>query len=162
LPRKVAYKPAAMFLYRPAELADIPTLRRIRDSVVENRLVNLRLSYEDYLEGLFVDGRTWLCKHDGQIVGFVCGRLVKKDIWALFLRPEYEGKGIGNALMAVIEEWMFGQGVDAITLTTAPGTRAERLYLRRGWQLDGHLEREVRYRLRRPAPAPRETRKAPT
>jgi GNAT superfamily N-acetyltransferase len=150
----------AMLRYRAAELADIAVLRRIRDSAVENQLVNVRLAYEDYLEGLFVDGRTWVAEHDGQLVGFVCGRPNKKDIWALFLLQAYEGKGIGNTLMALVEQWMFGQGVDAITLTTAPGTRAERLYQRRGWQQDGLLEREVRYRLVRPPPAAREARKA--
>jgi GNAT superfamily N-acetyltransferase len=139
-----------MYVYRSAELADIPFLRRIRDSAVENRLVNLRLSYEDYLQGLFVDGRTWLCEHDGQVVGFVCGRPAKKDIWALFLLRPYEGKGIGNALMAMVEEWMFQQELDEVFLTTAPGTRAERLYQRRGWQPVGVLGGEVQYRLPRP------------
>src|SRR5262245_40287578 len=43
-------------------------------------------------------------------------------IWALFLRPEHQGRGIGHALMA------WSSSVAEIELTTEPGTRAQRLY----------------------------------
>jgi len=123
--------------YRPAELADIPALMEIREAVRENRLVTLRLGREDYRQALTVDGRAWVCEAEGRVVGFVCGRPAKRDIWALFVDPEYEGRGIGTALMTLIEAWMFEQGLEAITLSTAPGTRAERLYQRRGWKEQG-------------------------
>ena len=42
------------------------------------------------------DGRAWLCESDGEIVGFVNGRLVQGDIWTLFLRQPHEGQGIGR------------------------------------------------------------------
>jgi hypothetical protein len=46
---------------------------------------------------------------------------------------------------------MFDLGVDRIVLTTAPGTRAERLYRRRGWQCEGSTGTgELRFSLRRP------------
>ena len=86
-------------------------------------------------------------------MGFVCGRPPKKDIWALFVRPEYEGRGIGTALMTLVEAWMFEQGLEALTLSTAPGTRAERLYQRRGWEdggVAGPFERTYRLRKRVP------------
>ena len=139
--------------YRAAELADIPALMEIREAVRENRLVALRLGREDYVQALTVDGRAWVCEADGQVVGFVCGRPPKKDIWALFVRPEYEGRGIGTALMTLVEAWMFEQGLEALTLSTAPGTRAERLYQRRGWEdggVAGPFERTYRLRKRVP------------
>ena len=139
-----------MLEYRPAQLADIPALMEIRGAVRENRLVNLRLTPADYVQALTVDGRAWVCKDDGQVVGFVCGRPEKKDIWALFVRPESEGRGIGTALLALIETWLFDQGLDAISLSTAPGTRAERLYKKRGWRAQGGAGRkEQTYRLER-------------
>jgi ribosomal protein S18 acetylase RimI-like enzyme len=125
------------FAYRPAELADIPALMEIREAVRENRLVTLRLLTEDYVQALTVDGRAWVCEAEGRVVGFVCGRPAKKDVWALFVRPDYEGQGIGTALMTLIETFMFEQGLEAMTLSTAPGTRAERLYQRRGWEDQG-------------------------
>jgi hypothetical protein len=44
----------------------------------------------------------------------------------LFLRQTHEGRGIGNALLALVEQWMFDQGQRQIWLVTSPGTRAER------------------------------------
>jgi GNAT superfamily N-acetyltransferase len=146
----------AMLAYRPAQLTDIPALMEIRGNVRENRLVNLRLGPEAYLQALTVEGRSWVCEDDGRVVGFVCGRPAKKDIWALFVCPEAEGRGIGTALMTLIENWMFAQGLDAITLTTAPGTRAERLYQGRGWKAVGPSGAvEQTYRLERGSPPPR-------
>lgn len=139
-----------MLEYRPAQLADIPALMEIRGAVRENRLVNVRLTAEDYAQALTSDGRAWVCKDEGHVVGFVCGRPAKKDIWALFVRPEFEGRGIGTALMALIETWLFDQGLDAITLSTVFGTRAERLYRRRGWEAFGASGSERTYRLSRP------------
>lgn len=116
---------------------DIAAMKAIRDNVRENRLVSMSIEHADYARAITVDGRAWVCEVDGEIVGFACGRLVQRDIWALFVRSSHEGRGIGNALMAIVERWMFDHGLDRIELTTAPGTRAERLYLRRGWALEG-------------------------
>jgi GNAT superfamily N-acetyltransferase len=91
-----------------------------------------------------------VCLDEGTLVGFVCGRPARKDVWALFVRPESEGRGIGSALLNWVEAWLFEQGLDEITLSTAPGTRAEALYLSRGWQAVGTSGGEVTYRLRRP------------
>jgi ribosomal protein S18 acetylase RimI-like enzyme len=143
-----------MLEYRPAQLADIPALMEIRGAVRENQLVQLRLTSEDYAQALSVDGRAFVCQEAGRLVGFVCGRPGKKDIWALFVRPESEGRGIGSALLTRMETWLFEQGLDAITLSTAPGTRAERLYKRRGWEALGPSGGEVTYRLRNPARRP--------
>jgi ribosomal protein S18 acetylase RimI-like enzyme len=141
----------AMLTCRPAQLSDIPALMEIRGAVGENRLVNLRLDPEAYVQALTTEGRSWVCEDEGRVVGFVCGRTAQKDIWALFVSPEAECRGIGTALMALIETWMFDQGLDAITLTTAPGTRAERLYRARGWKADGPSGSiEQTYRLERP------------
>lgn len=144
---------------RPARLTDIPALMEIRASVRENALVALRLSREDYVQALTVDGRGFVCDVDGQSVGFVCGRPSTGDIWALFVREAYQGRGIGSALLDIAESWMFEQGLAALTLTTAPGTRAERLYRLRGWQCEGPAgPAERAYRLQRPTTTGRPAR----
>lgn len=125
------------FAIRPAELADIPAMKAIRDRVRENALVTLRIEPADYERAMTVDGRAWVAVEDDTVLGFACGRLAKADIWALFLDARAEGRGIGNALMETVEQWMFGSGVARIELTTEPGTRAERLYRRRGWTAIG-------------------------
>jgi GNAT superfamily N-acetyltransferase/HKD family nuclease len=142
---------AAPVRFRVAELADIPTLMAIRNAVRENRLRTLVLSHADYAEALTVDGRAWVAEEGGAIVGFVCGRPARGDIWALFLRASHEGRGIGSALMAIVEDWMFAEGLEAIRLDTEPGTRAEALYLRRGWIRSGTQPTgEAAFRLPRP------------
>lgn len=125
------------YKYRPAVIEDIPDLMSIRNNVRENALVHTVIATEDYVQAMTADGRAWLCEADGEVVGFVNGRVAQGDIWALFLRGSHEGQGIGSALMEIVEAWMFGEGLDSIWLVTAPKTRAERLYQRRGWAGQG-------------------------
>lgn len=137
--------------YRPARVDDIGDLMSIRNNVRENALVSTVLTADDYVQAMTVDGRAWVCEVAGEIVGFACGRTVQGDIWALFLRETHEGQGIGSALMGIVELWMFEQRLDEIWLVTSPGTRAERLYQRRGWVKRGIKPTgEVEYVLRRP------------
>ncbi|MEM6294742.1 MAG: GNAT family N-acetyltransferase [Myxococcota bacterium] len=137
--------------YRPAVEADIPAMMAIRNAVRENALVSTVIDTDDYRQAMFVDGRAWVCEVDGAVVGFGCGRTVQGDIWALFLDARFEGRGIGRALMDRVEAWMFGQGVVEIWLVTAPGTRAERLYRRRGWtELGLQPSGELKFELRAP------------
>jgi GNAT superfamily N-acetyltransferase len=138
------------YRYRPATVEDIPVLMEIRNAVRENQLVSTRLTRDDYEWALTIDGRGWVCEDEGVVVGFVCGRTTQKDIWALFMRESHEGRGIGYALMEIIEEFMFGEGLAEIFLRTAPKTRAERLYKRRGWQPHAEEERETVYKLGKP------------
>lgn len=136
--------------YRVATVDDIADLIAIRNAVRENALVSTVLTADDYARAMTVEGRAWLCEADGETVGFACGRLVQGDIWALFMRESHEGRGIGSALMDLVEAWMFEQGIEQIWLTTSPGTRAERLYRRRGWVQRGMKPSgEAEYVLRR-------------
>ncbi len=124
----------------------------IRNGVRENALISTVIDAEDYRQAMFRDGRAWVCEADGAVVGFSCGRTVQGDVWALFVDRGYEGRGIGSGLMDRVEAWMFDQGVTEIWLVTAPGTRAERLYQRRGWHALGlQPSGEMKFRLRPPA-----------
>ena len=135
---------------RIATVADVPAMKHIRDNVRENALVSGRIEEADYEQAITVDGRAWVAVDDDVVVGFACGRLVQRDIWALFLRESHERRGIGNALLATVEAWMFGEGVERIVLTTEPGTRAEKLYRRRNWQCDGaNAAGELQFSLQR-------------
>jgi GNAT superfamily N-acetyltransferase len=103
----------------------------------------------DYEKALLVDGKGWVCVDGTEVVGFSCGRVSAGDLWALFVDARYEGRGIGRQLLELVEDWMFSNGCQEITLTTEIGTRAERLYRRRGWKPAGILgEKEIRFCLR--------------
>jgi GNAT superfamily N-acetyltransferase len=136
---------------RVAAVTDIAAMKHIRDNVRENALVSGTIEHADYVQAITVDGRAWVYVEDGVVVGFVCGRLTQRDIWALFVSESHERRGIGNELMATVEAWMFDQGIDSIVLVTEPGSRAERLYRRRGWRCEGTTTtKELRFSLRRP------------
>lgn len=136
--------------FREAQRSDIEQMKFIRDHVEENALVTRSIEVPDYEEALFSDGKGWVCILDNQVVGFSCGRIKQKDVWALFLDKKHEGRGIGHRLMELLEAWMFEQGLSEITLTTSPGTRAEHLYRKRGWEDLGLLKSdEIKFRLKK-------------
>jgi GNAT superfamily N-acetyltransferase len=143
--------PFTSFTIQPAVLEDIAALKHIRDNVTENALVTLRIEHADYVRAFTEEGRAWTCVVDGAPVGFVCVRPGHRDVWALFVRADHEGRGIGDALMDVAEQWMFAHParIDEMHLSTEQGTRAERLYARRGWQRQGVVRGEVVYTLPR-------------
>jgi ribosomal protein S18 acetylase RimI-like enzyme len=43
----------------------------------------------------------------------------------LFVKPEYEGKGIGTKLLKLATEWLFVAGAPTISLSTDVNTRAD-------------------------------------
>lgn len=119
---------------RQACSADIPAMSAIRLSVLENVLsdpgrVTLQM-YEDFLER---DGRGWVAQADGAVLGFCYADRHQGSIWALFVDPRHEGRGLGKALLDLAVAWLFELGHHRITLGTTPGTRADRFYAARGW-----------------------------
>lgn len=150
-------KPAPSVRLRQACGADIPAMSAIRLSVRENILsdparVTLRM-YEDYLER---DGRGWVAEVDGAVAAFCYADRHRAAIWALFVDPAHEGRGLARQLLALAVQWLFALGHTRITLGTGPGTRADRFYAAQGWTRLPGDGREVEYVLERPdvLPAP--------
>lgn len=137
---------------RQARGADIPAMSAIRLSVRENVLsdparVTLQM-YEDYLER---DGRAWVAEVDGAVAGFCYADRHGGSIWALFVDPAREGRGLARQLLALAVEWLFALGHARIKLATSPGTRADRFYAAQGWTRMPGDGREVEYILERPS-----------
>lgn len=131
---------------RPATYADIPRLQVIRAAVRENVLRNPgRVTTRDYEEHIDGHGRTWVAELDGEIVGFVSADGLKQWLWALFVDPEYEGRGVARALLAVALEWLRERGAASVGLTTEPDTRAERFYRAAGFVALGLEHGEIRF-----------------
>jgi GNAT superfamily N-acetyltransferase len=136
-------------VFREAGVADIPALSEIRLSVTENALSDPRkITHEMYAAYLSVSGKGWLCEIAGVAVGFSVASLKDASIWALFVKPEYEGRGVGTRLLNLAAGWLFEMGASTITLSTVAGTRADRMYERRGWRRgEIKADGEVDYRL---------------
>ena len=125
---------AKALLFREARQADIPALREIRAAVQENRLSDPeRITAEMIADYLTTLGRGWVCEQGGTVLGFSFAARRSQSIWALFVRPGYEGRGIGKQLLELASGWLFANGCARVVLGTAPDTRADRFYRARGW-----------------------------
>ena len=124
-----------MLEVRIATRADVSTVFDIRLAVRENTLSDpSRITHDDYFREIEVTGRGWVALIDGAIRGFSVGRRTDANIWALFVHPDYEGRGLGRAVHDPMIAWLFAQGCSPLWLTTTPGTRAEAFYRRAGWR----------------------------
>jgi GNAT superfamily N-acetyltransferase len=100
--------------------------------------------YEDYLELL---GRGWVAEVDGSVAGFCYANKTNASIWALFIAPEYEGRGLAKQLLNMAVEWLFEQGQEFVRLSTGAGTRADSFYALQGWTRERVDGNEVFYLL---------------
>ena len=113
-------------------------MHRVRLSVRENRLADPgRITEEDYRRMIEEIGCGWVFESDSEILGFGIVDLSERSIWALFVAPQHEGKGIGSALLEAMVTCAFEESRQPISLTTTPGTRAESFYRQAGWQVAG-------------------------
>jgi GNAT superfamily N-acetyltransferase len=121
-------------IYRVAVIEDIPQIQIVRNSVKENTLSNPALvTNQDCEEYIIVRGKGWVCEVDNQIVGFAIVDLQEHNVWALFLEPKFEKKGIGQQLHQLMMDWYFAQTQNKIWLGTAFNTRAASFYRKAGW-----------------------------
>jgi GNAT superfamily N-acetyltransferase len=139
-----------MSTLRQACRDDIPALMRIRLAVVENRLTSRTISSSDYAEAIEHTGRGWVIEADGEVVAFAVGNSETGNIWAFFVLPAHEGRGYGHRLHDAMVKWLWTRGLDRLSLTTEPGTRAQRFYERAGWVCTGvESSGELRFELSR-------------
>jgi GNAT superfamily N-acetyltransferase len=121
-------------IIREATEKDVTQIQFVRNSVTENTLSDPALVPDsDCIDYITRRGRGWVCEIDDKIVGFSIVSVLDKNVWALFLHPSFEGKGIGRKLHDVMMDWYFTQTKETIWLSTSPGTRAEQFYRKAGW-----------------------------
>ena len=135
--------------FREATTSDIPQIQIVRNSVKENVLSDPSLvTDKDCEEFLIIRGKGWVCEIENNIVGFSIIDLKEKNIWALFVHPDHEGKGIGKRLHDIMLDWYFNQHEEKLWLGTAPRTRAESFYRKSGWKEAGtHGKGEIKFEL---------------
>jgi GNAT superfamily N-acetyltransferase len=133
---------------RPATFPDIPDMMRIRMSVTENRLADPSRVQPHHCREMLSAGIGWVCEMDDSVAGFAIPDTRQGSIWALFVDPAHERKGIGRRLHDTMVEWLFAAGHSSIWLTTDPDTRAEQFYRAAGWRAVAITEDgEIRFEL---------------
>ncbi|GAB3827464.1 GNAT family N-acetyltransferase [Pontibacter rugosus] len=136
-------------LFRKATAADIEGMSRVRLAVHENKLSEpSRVTHESYRQMINEKGAGWVCEVVGQVVGFAIVDITTANVWALFVDPAHEAKGIGRKLHNNMLAWSFAQGLPKLWLGTGPGTRAEKFYRSAGWQEVGkQANGEIKFEL---------------
>ena len=145
---------AGLFILFPVQIReattnDILQIQVVRNSVKENQLSDpSRVTDKDCEEYITVHGKGWVCVVDNIIVGFAIADLQENNIWALFIHPDFERKGIGKRLHDIMLSWYFSQTRKTVWLSTSPGTRAEQFYKTAGWKITGtHGKEEIKFEM---------------
>ncbi len=136
-------------IFREALITDIPQIQIVRNEVKENVLSDPSLVNDKDVEDFITRrGKGWVCEIDNRIVGFAIADLKDNNIWALFIQPGYEGKGIGKKLHDDMLDWYFNQNKETVWLGTTPRTRAESFYRKAGWRETGtHSKEELKFEM---------------
>ena len=136
-------------IFREAHIDDIKQIQIVRNAVKENTLSDPNLVPDaDVEEYLFHRGKGWVCEIDNVVVGFSIVDLKDKNIWALFVHPDHEAKGIGKKLHDVMLDWYFDQTQETVWLGTSLKTKAEQFYRMQGWKEVGtHGKGEIKFEM---------------
>ncbi len=128
-------------MIRKATLADRPRITEVRLAVRENQLSARSVSkVETTSDWIFENATFWVWEEAGSVQGFSVADPRDGTIFGLFIHPDYEGRGLGRALLPLACEDLRAAGFAAATLTTGPGTRAERFYRTNGWEEIGRQD----------------------
>lgn len=136
-------------IIREAKVKDISQIQVVRNSVKENTLSNPDLVTDKDCEKFITErGKGWVCEIDGKITGFSIVDLKDHNIWALFVDPDFEKKGIGKKLHNIMLNWYFTQTKENVWLGTSPNTRAELFYRKSKWKEIGmHGKNEIKFEM---------------
>jgi GNAT superfamily N-acetyltransferase len=125
------------FSYRQMTERDVGDFYSVRFSVSENKIHphQVHLLNSNLLREKIRQGGGSVCEYRGQVVG-VCLPVItdKPFISALFVKPDFDGNGVGHTLLDRALAWLTAKGVKQVSLVTDPGSRADKIYQHLGWQ----------------------------
>ena len=146
-------------MIRKAKISDVLAINHLRMQVKENVLIDSSwLTEERTIKAITAEGRGWVFEEDGELRGFSIAFDHDHSIWALFVMPGFEGRGIGRALLDAAVDWLWSRGAQTVRLsytakdgeTYQLGTRADGFYRGQGWrEVRRNEEGEVFFELTR-------------
>lgn len=133
---------------RNATPEDVESIFNVRCAVKENHLSRAELSElgitPSAVTGMITGGdyTVPVALVAEKIVGFAMAQISEGYLFALFVHPGHEGKGVGRELMKVVEKELAERGVKELWLATGsePELRAHGFYRHLGWQESGLME----------------------
>lgn len=125
------------FIFRKLEVNDLADTYEIRFSCKENIIHPHQIQYllRDVAVQDIEQGGGWICLDGNVKVGFSMPIFAPEPMLAaLFVRPEYQRRGIGKKLMGLAINWLKKNKAESIILETDPGSFADEFYKRNGWE----------------------------
>lgn len=122
---------------RLALSSDIEGIFDVRTSVKENHLSREEMEQMGITESSVIDmieknRCAWVAVDNGKIIGFSMILPDEGSLFAAFVLPEYEGRGVGRSLVQLAEQELFKHH-EVAWLETDKNSRAAKFYKRLGW-----------------------------
>ncbi|WP_186373889.1 GNAT family N-acetyltransferase [Yersinia rohdei] len=122
---------------RTAQLSDIDGMFEVRTSVIENHLSREEMRQLGITESVVADmieknHCSWVATENDKIIGFTMILPDEGCLFAAFVLPEYEGRGIGRRLVVLAEQELFKYH-EIVWLETDKNSRAAKFYIQLGW-----------------------------
>ena len=117
--------------------SDIEGIFDVRISVKENHLSREEMEQMGITESSVIDmieknRCAWVAVDNGKIIGFSMILPDEGSLFAAFVLPEYEGRGVGRSLVQLAEQELFKHH-EVAWLETDKNSRAAKFYKRLGW-----------------------------
>jgi GNAT superfamily N-acetyltransferase len=119
---------------RKATRADLLRISEIRAAVKENKLDDPTRVTVEMCEWFIDHAAFWLWEENGVVQGFSAGDPRDGTIFALFVDPVWEHRGIGQVLLPLACKTLREAGHRVARLDTEAATRAEHFYRQNGWR----------------------------
>lgn len=122
---------------RLALSSDIEGIFDVRTSVKENHLSREEMEQMGITESAVTDmieksRCAWVAEDDGKVIGFSMILPDEACLFAAFVLPKYEGRGLGRRLVRLAEQELFKHH-EVAWLETDKNSRAAEFYRRQGW-----------------------------
>lgn len=122
---------------RTADTSDVAGIFHVRTSVNENilsmdELSNMGITETSITKMIASDQCAWVAVQDGEVIGFSMIDVDEGSLFAAFVLPSHEGRGVGRGLVEAAEVALFARHA-VCWLETGSTTRAAGFYRRLGW-----------------------------
>ena len=122
---------------RLALSSDIEGIFDVRTSVKENHLSREEMEQVGITESSVIDmieksRCAWVAVDEGKVIGFSMIIVDEGSLFAAFVLPEYEGRGVGRRLVVLAEQELFKHH-EIAWLETDKNSRAAKFYMQLGW-----------------------------
>ncbi len=139
------------FTIRTAGETDLEAIWRVHKAAIEETCATRygsdvigawveRLKPEGY-RGVVQRGIVVIAEDDGTAIGFGQLDIAAGEIQAVYVLPIAQGRGVGAALLAHLEEVAMTHGHSRLTLQAT--LNAEAFYAAHGWRMTGHDVRKI-------------------